>query len=117
MATITGMQLLPGAATYSIPEPGEQVHWVEHLRSADLSLGTYCIPAGGTDIQDPHTEDEIYYVASGHALFTCGERTVPVGPGSTLFVAANELHRFHDITTDLAVLVFFAPAEYSRTVE
>lgn len=115
MATILDMQLIAGAANYSIPEPGEQVHWVEHLRSADLSLGTYCIPMGGTDIQDPHTEDEIYFVAAGNAQFTSGDHTVSVGPGATLFVAANELHHFHDITADLAVLVFFAPAEYSRT--
>lgn len=111
------MQLFPGAATYSNPEPGEQVHWVEHLRSADLSLGTYSIPAGGTDIQDPHTEDEIYYVTAGQAQFTSGDRTVPVAAGSTLFVAANELHRFHDITADFAVLVFFAPAEHSRAAQ
>jgi hypothetical protein len=30
------------------------------------------------------------------------------------FVPAREEHRFHDITEDLAVLVFFAPAEGTR---
>jgi quercetin dioxygenase-like cupin family protein len=38
---------------------------------------------------------------------------VDVAAGSTLFVAAHEVHRFHDVTADLTVLVVFAPAEGS----
>jgi mannose-6-phosphate isomerase-like protein (cupin superfamily) len=37
-------------------------------------------------------------------------RTIDAGPGRTPFVPAGEDHRFHDVTEDLAVLVFFAPA-------
>ena len=37
-----------------------------------------------------------------------------VNPGAVLFVPAHEPHRFHDITADLALLVFFGPAEGSR---
>jgi hypothetical protein len=32
-----------------------------------------------------------------------------------VYVAAGVDHRFHDIAEDLALLVFFAPAEYSRS--
>ncbi len=105
------MQLLDSASTYTSPPAGEGVHWVEHLRSPHLSVGTYSIPAGGTDDQEPHTEDEIYYVVSGAASFTAAGTTVAVRAGSTLFVPADEVHRFHDVTADLAVLVVFAPAE------
>jgi len=31
-----------------------------------------------------------------------------------VFVQANIEHRFHTITEDLTILVFFAPAEYSQ---
>jgi mannose-6-phosphate isomerase-like protein (cupin superfamily) len=106
------MEIIAAATTYA-STPGEDTTWVEHLRSEHLSVGTYCIRAGGTDDQDPHTEDEIYYVVSGSAQFTSAGRTVEVGPGSTLFVAANEVHRFHDVAADLTVLVLFAPAEGS----
>lgn len=105
------MQNLERAATYSAPPEGEGVHWIEHLRSDLLSVGTYSIPAGGIDDQEPHTEDEIYFVASGAARFTSGDSTVEVGAGSTLFVPAREVHRFHDVTADLTLLVVFAPAE------
>jgi quercetin dioxygenase-like cupin family protein len=39
---------------------------------------------------------------------------VPVGPGSVIYVPAGEPHHFTGVASDLAVLVLFAPAEYSR---
>ncbi|HEX9132852.1 MAG TPA: hypothetical protein VF844_11230 [Ktedonobacteraceae bacterium] len=33
--------------------------------------------------------------------------------GTLVYVKANVEHRFHTITEDLRVLVFFAPAEYT----
>lgn len=104
---------LTSAADFTPPSAGEGVHWVEHLRVDALSLGTYSIPAGSTDDQLPHTEDEIYVVVSGHGAFEAGGRRVPVVPGSTLYVPAHEEHRFVDVTEDLAVVVVFAPAEGS----
>jgi quercetin dioxygenase-like cupin family protein len=40
-----------------------------------------------------------------------------VQPGSVIYVPAGEEHRFTDIAEDLAVVVFFGPAEYSRAAE
>lgn len=91
--------------------------WVEHLRVPDLSVGTYYLPAGGTDDQSPHTEDEIYIVAAGRATLLSGAEEAEVRPGSVIYVPAGEVHRFTDITEDLALVVVFAPAEYSRAVE
>ncbi len=105
------MDDLRSAATYSAPVPGESTHWVEHLRSPHLSVGTYCIAAGGVDDQEPHTEDEIYVVVSGRGSFTGGGASTRVGPGSTLFVPAHEVHRFHDVQEDLTIVVVFAPPE------
>jgi mannose-6-phosphate isomerase-like protein (cupin superfamily) len=92
------------------PGAGGTPQYLEQLRVPALSVGTYSIPAGGVDDQTPHSEDEIYVVVSGRGSFTAGGRTVDVGPGVTLFVPAGEEHRFHDVTEDMAVLVFFAPA-------
>jgi quercetin dioxygenase-like cupin family protein len=88
--------------------------YVEHLRRPDLSLGTYSLGAGAEDLQEPHTEDEVYAVMAGRARFTSSGETIEVAAGSVFFVAAHEVHRFHDITEDLSVLVFFAPAEGAR---
>jgi mannose-6-phosphate isomerase-like protein (cupin superfamily) len=89
----------------------------EFIRTHDLSVGLYELPAGATDPQGPHTEDEVYHVVSGRATITVGGTSRPVGPGSVVFVAADRDHRFHDITEDLVVLVFFGPAEYTHRMD
>ena len=83
----------------------------EFLRVPDLSAGLYVLEAGATDPQQPHREDELYYVVSGHAKVTVGDEERPVAPGSIVFVGAGVAHRFHDITERLELLVVFGPAE------
>ena len=90
-------------------EGGKPYH--EFLRKDSLSVGLYVLPAGVTDGQQPHAEDEVYYVIGGRGRFRTGEEDRAVGPGAVLFVAAGVEHRFHGITEDLTLLVFFAPAE------
>ncbi len=89
--------------------------YLEFLRQPDLSVGLYVLPAGGTDPQKPHTEDEVYYVLSGKARIRVGEEDREVRTGSLVYVAKNVEHRFHSIEEELRVLVFFAPAEYSNS--
>ena len=109
------MKLIAAAGTFTRPEGAAGTHWIEHMRVPDLSVGTYSIPAGGTDDQSPHTEDEIYVVTAGNATFEAGDEQVAVGPGSVIYVPAGEVHRFTDVTADLATVVLFAPAEESRS--
>ena len=87
----------------------------EFLRRPSMSAGLYELPAGSTDPQQPHTDDELYYVVAGAATFECdGERRL-IGPGDTIFVEAHAPHRFLEITDDLSVLVVFAPGEVAAT--
>jgi mannose-6-phosphate isomerase-like protein (cupin superfamily) len=88
--------------------------YLEFLKVPDLSMGLYVLPAGGTDPQSPHTEDEVYYVVSGKAQITVAEETRDVQAGSIVYVGKNVAHHFHSIEGELTVLVFFAPAEYSN---
>ncbi len=108
------MRVIADAGTYTPPDGGETTHWIDHLASNDLSVGTYSIPAGGVDDQTPHTEDEIYVVQSGRATLVTSSGTARVGPGSVVFVPAMETHRFTEILEDLAVVVIFAPPYGSR---
>ena len=62
-------EIIDGAGRFADPGP-EGTHWVEHLRSEHLSVGTYSIAAGSDDAQVPHREDEIYLVTAGTARFT-----------------------------------------------
>lgn len=107
------MKVLEGADRFTSSD--DPNHYVEHLRNDDLSVGTYSIPAGGVDDQTPHTEDEIYVVVGGRAKIVGGDDSADLAPGSVVFVPANEEHRFVEITEDLTLLVFFAPAEGARS--
>lgn len=86
----------------------------EFLRVPALSAGLYTLPAGGVDPQQPHTEDEIYYIVRGRGRIRVEDEDLVVTAGSVVFIAAGQEHRFHTITEDLGILVLFAPAEYSR---
>lgn len=88
--------------------------YLEFLSVADLSVGLYVLTVGQPDLQQPHTEDEIYYVVSGRGRITVGEEVRDVQPGTIVFVATAVPHRFHDISEDLVLLVAFGPAEGSR---
>jgi mannose-6-phosphate isomerase-like protein (cupin superfamily) len=85
----------------------------EVLRSDLLSVGLYMLPAGGTDDQSPHGEDEVYYAVKGRAKIRVGESDHPVQPGTVLFVPARAVHYFHDISEELILVVFWAPPEKS----
>jgi len=87
--------------------------YLEFLRVPEMSVGLYELPAGGTDPQSPHAEDEVYYIVSGRAQLMVGGEDHPVQAGSIIYVEKKVEHRFHSIEDDLTILVFFAPAEYS----
>lgn len=85
--------------------------YLEVLRVAAMSAGIYVLPAGGTDTQSPHQQDEMYYVVRGRARMRAGYEDQAVSEGSIIFVAARVEHRFYEITEELTLLVIFAPAE------
>lgn len=103
------MQIIGAAGAYTPPEGHDPNHWIVHLDSDHLSVGTYSIPAGGLDDQGPHTEDEVYLVRAGRATLVTPAGAAAVRAGSVIFVPAGEAHTFTEVTEDLALVVVFAP--------
>ena len=91
------------------PRDADGHGYVDFLASDKLSVGLAVWPAGSTDRQQPHREDEVYYVIGGRGVIKVANEDRPVQEGSLVFVAAGVEHRFQDITEDLRVLVFWAP--------
>ena len=83
--------------------------YLQFINQGTMSLGLYVLPAGSTDTQSPHPEDEIYYVVAGRGAIVVADERRPVQLGSIVFVAKEVEHRFVDIDEDLSILVFFAP--------
>ncbi|WP_180539045.1 cupin domain-containing protein [Nevskia soli] len=91
-------------------DPGHGAYF-EFFRTPDLSCGVYRLAVSQPDLQEPHTEDEVYYVTEGRGVIRILDEDFPVEPGSIIFVPAHAPHHFHSIAVDLVLLVVFGPAE------
>ena len=88
--------------------------YLEFFMGDKLSMGLYVLPKDDVDPQQPHTEDEIYYVVSGRATLSINGEDRPVQPGMVIFVETGAVHKFHSIIENLMLLVVFAPPRGSQ---
>jgi mannose-6-phosphate isomerase-like protein (cupin superfamily) len=65
----------------------------------------------GSDLQQPHSRDEVYVVVTGRGEFVNGSERHAFAPGDLLFVPAGVEHRFEHFADDLAVWVVFCGPE------
>jgi mannose-6-phosphate isomerase-like protein (cupin superfamily) len=63
------------------------------------------------DSQQPHTQDELYIVASGSGWFVNGSERHRFAEGDALFVPAGVVHRFEEFSPDLVLWVVFYGAQ------
>src|SRR3989442_7856182 len=91
------------------PRDAEGHGYIDFLASEKLSVGLAVWPAGSADHQQPHKEDEVYYVISGRGHIRVADDDRPVRPGSLVFVAAGVEHRFFPVAEELPVLLLCAP--------
>lgn len=85
--------------------------YLEFMRVESMNAYIYELPAGAIDEQEPHDQDEIYYVVKGKSDFTVNDETVAIKPGDILYVQKFATHTFNNITEDLSLLVVFAPPD------
>lgn len=70
----------------------------------------------GQDIQQPHTQDELYVVQRGRSSFWLEGERCEVQTGDVLFVPAGARHRFEDFSQDFVTwVVFYGPQEGEPT--
>jgi mannose-6-phosphate isomerase-like protein (cupin superfamily) len=83
------------------------------FRHRTMSLEVYA--PRGTNPQQPHPQDELYFVVSGRGDLIVNEQRLSFAPGDTLFVPAAAVHRFEGFTDDLALwVVFWGPPRGER---
>jgi mannose-6-phosphate isomerase-like protein (cupin superfamily) len=105
--TTGGRRATVDGAMAKLPGPdGERFATV--LEHGTMEVEVYA--PRGSDPQEPHTRDELYFVVRGTGEFVNGPEWHPFGPGDALFVPAGVEHRFEGFTDDLAVwVVFYGP--------
>ena len=89
----------------------ENGSYFKYIDNSTLSSGIYVLKAGHDDPQQPHLQDELYYVMEGRSRFEVRDTSFEVGQGDVIFVPAGDPHRFVQIEEDLKLLVFFSKAE------
>ena len=101
-------------ALASLPA-GKGIHFAELFSLGGIEVEIYA--PKGKDLQQPHTRDELYFVATGEGMFVNGNNRHSFGPGDMLFVPAGIVHRFEDFTDDFVVWVVFFGPEGGHTME
>ena len=109
--SLTGPAVLFGLAALTALRYGDVRSRASFLQVSTMSAGLYVLPEGGVDHQEPHDQDELYYVVGSRATLQVADEMVEVGPGSVVYVRAHVEHRFLNIEEELSVLVFFSAAE------
>ena len=100
----------PAGISESVPASSEYALSLASMPLMPVEVAlSVVMPEGEPDPQQPHTEDEIYYVVSGAGRLRVGDEDRAVRTGSPAFVGAGVSHRFHSISEDLTLLVAFAP--------
>ena len=83
-------------------------YFLDFLKVRNLEAGIIVLHPNEVDTQEPHSDDELYYVIKGNAWMEIGKKKIHVKEGSIIFVPAGLEHRFYGNVVDLVVLYMFA---------
>ena len=72
-----------------------------------LAAGILVLQAGEKDTQEPHDNDEVYYIISGDGFLKIKDKDYEISKDKLFFVAKGVDHFFHGNKTELKVLYFF----------
>lgn len=88
-------------------KPAEVV-WTPFLRCRTMVFGLYMMPKPtGGDSTQIHTIDEINIVTKGSSKFSVDANQLDVREGDIVYVRKKQGHYFHDLNSDLNVLILF----------
>lgn len=100
---------LPGEPTALYPEG---LPFATLMAGGSMSVEIYApgSNADGCDRQQPHAQDELYFVQRGRGDLLIQGQRFPAEPGDVFFVSAGTEHRFEHFSADFATwVVFYGP--------
>jgi mannose-6-phosphate isomerase-like protein (cupin superfamily) len=96
---------LPAAPTKMYPQGAP---FVTMMAGGTMSMEVFA--PKGTDLQQPHTQDELYFVHSGTGQIIINGQRFEAAAGDAFFVAAGVAHRFENFSNDFVTwVVFYGP--------
>ncbi|MBA3593060.1 MAG: cupin domain-containing protein [Polaromonas sp.] len=103
------LKRLPGAPAGVYPEG---VPFAQVLAHGSMSVEVFA-PGSNQDRRDrqqPHTQDELYFVHSGRGEIIINGQGFDAVAGDAFFVAAGAQHRFENFSNDFVTwVVFYGP--------
>jgi mannose-6-phosphate isomerase-like protein (cupin superfamily) len=95
----------PGAPTSTYPEGAP---FVRMMAGGSMSVEVYA--PKGTDLQQPHAQDELYFIHTGTGQLVINGQRFDANAGDAFFVAAGVEHRFENFSQDFVTwVVFYGP--------
>ena len=99
---------LPGLLSRLAKEGG---YFLDFLKVRNLEAGVIVLHPNETDTQEPHSDDELYFVIRGEGWVQMGKKKIRVEEGSIIFIPAGMEHKFYGNDVNLVVLYVFAAKE------
>lgn len=96
------LKRLPADATAKYPQGAP---FVTMMAGGTMSVEVYA--PKGEDLQEPHTQDELYFIHSGRGELVINDQRFDCAAGDAFFVAAGVQHRFENFSDDLVTWVVF----------
>src|SRR5215210_3724812 len=82
-------------------------YFLDFLKTTSIDAGIIILKPTQKDIQEPHSQDEIYYIIEGNGFIEIGKNIHLFHSGMCIFVPSNTPHRFFDIVGKLVALYVF----------
>lgn len=99
------LKRLPAEATAKYPQGAP---FVTMLAGGTMSVEVFA--PKGEDLQQPHTQDELYFIHSGRGELVINDQRFDCTAGDAFFVAAGTAHRFENFSDDFVTwVVFYGP--------
>jgi mannose-6-phosphate isomerase-like protein (cupin superfamily) len=108
------LKRLPAAATAKYPQGAP---FVKMMAGCTMSVEVFAPSSSGLgeDLQQPHTQDELYFIQRGTAELVINGQRFDAAAGDAFFVAARVVHRFENFSADFVTWVVFYGEHYSKT--
>ena len=105
VSMVQALSRLPAAPTDAYPGGAP---FVTMLAGGNMSVEVFAPKEA--DLQQPHAQDELYFIHSGTAQIIINEQRFDAAPGDAFFVAAGIVHKFENFSGDFVTwVVFYGP--------
>ncbi len=99
------LKRLPASPTKQFPQGAP---FTTMLAGGTMSVEVFA--PKNEDVQQPHTQDELYFIHSGTGQIVINEQRFDAAAGDAFFVSAGVKHRFENFSHGfVAWVVFYGP--------